>query len=149
MSESGGASGAPSHRWPVRVYLEDTDALGIVYYVNYLRFAERARTEFLRALGTDHSAMIDRDGLNFAVTRCEVDYLLPARLDELLEVATSLLGIGGATLELLQRVRRGDDEVARITVRLACTNRAGRPRRIPATLRKTLEGFCQNKERVG
>lgn len=149
MSESGRATGAPTHRWPVRVYLEDTDTLGIVYYVNYLRFAERARTEFLRALGTDHSAMIAVDGLNFAVTRCEVDYLLPARLDELLEVETSLLGIGGATLELLQRVRRGGDEIARMTVRLACTNRAGRPRRIPAALRKILDGFCQTKERVG
>ena len=146
MSEPGRGTGAPTHRWPVRIYLEDTDALGIVYYVNYLRFAERARTEFLRALGTDHSAMIAEDGLNFAVTRCEVDYLLPARLDDLLEVETSLLGIGGATLELLQRVRRGDEEIARVTVRLACTNRAGRPRRVPAALRRILEGYCQSQE---
>jgi acyl-CoA thioester hydrolase len=130
----------------VRIYLEDTDALGIVYYVNYLRFAERARTEFLRALGADHSAMIAEDGLNFAVTRCQIDYLLPARLDDLLEVETSLLGIGGARLELLQRVRRGDAEIARVTVKLACTNRAGRPRRVPAALRKILEGFCQSQE---
>jgi acyl-CoA thioester hydrolase len=133
----------------VRVYLEDTDALGIVYYANFLRFAERARTELLRALGTDHSAMIAEDGLNFAVTRCEIDYLSPARLDDLLEVETSLLGIGGATLELLQRVRRGGEEIARVTVKLACTNRAGRPRRLPAGLRRILEGLEQPKERVG
>jgi acyl-CoA thioester hydrolase len=146
LSEPGGATGPTTHRWPVRVYLEDTDALGIVYYVNYLRFAERARTEFLRALGTDHSAMIARDGLNFAVTRCEIDYLAPARLDDRLEVETSLLGIGGATLELLQRVRRGGEEITRVTVRLACTNRAGRPRRIPAALREVLEEFNPTKQ---
>jgi acyl-CoA thioester hydrolase len=146
LSEPGGATGSTTHRWPVRVYLEDTDALGIVYYVNYLRFAERARTEFLRALGTDHSAMIAEDGLNFAVTRCEIDYLVPARLDDRLEVETSLLGIGGATLELLQRVRRGGEEITRVTVTLACTNRAGRPRRIPAALREVLEEFSQTKQ---
>lgn len=146
MNEPGRGTGVPTHRWPVRIYFEDTDALGIVYYANYLRFVERARTEFLRALGTDHSAMIAEDGLNFAVTRCEIDYLLPARLDDLLEVETSLLDIGGARLELLQRVRRGDEEVARVVVRLACTNRAGRPRRVPAALRRVLEGFCQSQE---
>lgn len=148
MIEPKGASGRV-HRWPVRVYLEDTDALGIVYYVNYLRFAERARTEFLRELGADHSAMIAENGLNFAVTRCEISYLKPARLDDLLEVETGLLAIGGATLELLQRVRRGQDEVARLTVKLACMNRAGRPRRVPLAVRKLLDGFCQSEERVG
>lgn len=149
MSESGRPVPSPIRRFPVRVYLEDTDALGIVYYANFLRFAERARTELLRDLGVDHSAMIAADGLNFAVTRCEIDYLSPARLDDRLEVETSLLGIGGATLELLQRVRRGGDEIARVTVRLACTNRAGRPRRLPAGLRKILEGLEQPQERVG
>jgi acyl-CoA thioester hydrolase len=74
--------------------------------------------------------------------------LSPARLDDLLEVETSLLGIGGATLELLQRVRRGGEEIARVMVRLACTNRAGRPRRLPAGLRSVLEGLEQPKERV-
>jgi acyl-CoA thioester hydrolase len=138
--------GSPIHRWSVRVYFEDTDALGIVYYANYLRFVERARTEFLRELGTDHSTMIAEDGLNFAVTRCEIDYLSPARLDDLLDVETSLLEIGGARLGLLQEVRRGGEEIARVKVMLACTNWAGRPRRLPAALRGLLDGFGKTKE---
>jgi len=145
LTEGGRVPGSPIHRWPVRVYFEDTDALGIVYYANYLRFVERARTEFLRELGTDHSAMIAEDGLNFAVTRCEIDYLLPARLDDLLEVETSLLEIGGARLGLLQTVRRGGEEIARVKVMLACTNRAGRPRRLPAVLRRLLNDFGKTK----
>jgi len=148
LTEPGQGPGA-AHRWPVRVYLEDTDALGIVYYVNYLRFAERARTEFLREIGADHSAMIAEDGLNFAVTRCEVAYRRPARLDDLLEVETRLLALGGATLELQQRILRGQEEVTWIKVGLACMNSAGRPRRIPSALRKLLDGFVKFEERVG
>ena len=70
------------HRWPVRVYYEDTDAAGIVYYANYLKFAERARTEMMRVSGASHSGMIEAFDTAFAVSRCEIDYLKPARLDD-------------------------------------------------------------------
>jgi acyl-CoA thioester hydrolase len=92
------------HRLPVRVYYEDTDAGGIVYHANHLKFAERARTEMLRCLGLDHGAMRERFGLAFAVRRCRVDYLAPARLDDALLIETRLVRLGGASLDLEQRV---------------------------------------------
>ncbi len=142
------ASGAPVHCWPIRVYYEDTDAGGIVYYANYLKFAERARTEMMRELGTSHSEMTRTEGLSFAVARCEVDYLKSARLDDLLEVRTRIVEVGGATLDALQVIRRSEDEVARLKVRLACLNRDGRAKRIPASLRAALSRFQQSEERV-
>lgn len=126
------------HVWAVRVYFEDTDVGGVVYYANYLRFAERARTEMLRSLGYPHSQMMARDGLVFAVRRCEVDYFLPACLDDALEIHTIPLEIGAASLWLDQRVRRGADELARLRVRLACLTEAGRPARLPPRLRSVL-----------
>lgn len=141
-------SGTPVHCWPIRVYYEDTDAGGIVYYANYLKFAERARTEMMRELGTSHSEMIETEELSFAVSRCEVDYLKSARLDDLLEVRTRIVEVGGATLDALQVIRRNQDDVARLKVRLACVNRDGRARRIPASVRAALTRFQQSEERV-
>jgi acyl-CoA thioester hydrolase len=142
------ASGTDIHCWPIRVYYEDTDAGGIVYYANYLKFAERARTEMMRELGTSHSEMTRTEGLSFAVARCEVDYLKSARLDDLLEVRTRIVEVGGATLDALQVIRRSEDDVARLKVRLACLNRDGRPKRIPASVRAALSRFQQSEERV-
>lgn len=142
------SSGAALHRWPIRVYYEDTDAGGVVYYANYLHFAERARTEMMRELGASHADMFEAEGLSFVVARCEVDYLKPARLDDLLEVETRVIEVGGATLDALQVVRRADDDIARLKVRLACLNRAGQPRRIPAAVRAALHRFHQSEERV-
>ncbi|MCC2664562.1 MAG: ybgC, partial [Geminicoccaceae bacterium] len=99
ISGSGSIAGGV-HRLPLRVYYEDTDAAGIVYHAAYLEFAERARTEMLRCLGLDHGGLRDRFGLAFAVRRCVIDYLAPARLDDLLIVSTRLLRRGGASLEL-------------------------------------------------
>jgi acyl-CoA thioester hydrolase len=107
------------HRIPIRVYYEDTDAAGIVYHASYLQFAERARTEMLRCLGLDHASLRARFGLVFTVRRCAIDYLAPARLDDLLEVATRLVRQGGASLELEQRVLCQGRLLARLDLRLA------------------------------
>jgi acyl-CoA thioester hydrolase len=137
-----------THAIKLRVYYEDTDAGGIVYHANYLKFAERARTEMMRELGTSHSEMTRTEGLSFAVARCEVEYLKSARLDDLLEVRTRIVEVGGATLDALQVIRRSEDEVARLKVRLACLNRDGRAKRIPASVRAALSRFQQSEERV-
>lgn len=109
---------AAAHLLPVRVYYEDTDAAGIVYHANYLKFAERARTEFMRELGLDHGTLRRRYGLVFAVARCVVDFLAPARLDDCLTVATRVLKLSGVRLRLEQTVRREDAVLARIEVTL-------------------------------
>ena len=92
--------------WNVRVYFEDTDAAGIVYYANYLKFMERARTEWLRSLGFDHASLREQSGIIFVVTRLEAHYLRPARLDEELAVTVEPTRIGRAGLDLGQRVER-------------------------------------------
>lgn len=135
------ARGQGIHVLPVRVYYEDTDAGGIVYYANYLKFAERARTEFLRDVCGAYYARMLADGMGFVVRRCTVDYGQPARLDDLLEVHSRILDLGGARLTTEQVVRRGGDELVRMTVDLACVSSAGRPARVPAQLRQALEGF--------
>ena len=114
------------HVFPLRVYYEDTDAAGIVYYANYLKFAERARTEMLRALGTNQSRLAAEQGIAFAVSRCTADYLKPARLDDRLEVHTRVTEVGGASLSADQAVKGEAGELVRLDVRLACTNPAGR-----------------------
>jgi acyl-CoA thioester hydrolase len=131
-------SRAPLHRFAVRVYYEDTDAAGIVYYANYLKFAERARSEWLREIGGDEAKAMKAGGLLFVVRRCKIDYRQPARLDDLLEVATRVVAFAGATLDLEQVVRRDDADLVVMKVTLACLNSAGRPARLPAALRAAL-----------
>ena len=125
------------HVHPVRVYYEDTDAFGVVYYANYLKYAERARTEMMRGLGYENSGLM-ADGLAFAVRHCTVDYIKPALLDDHLDVHTRMLEVGGATLRAEQIVRRNGDDLARMEIRLACIKRSGRPGRIPKDLRASL-----------
>jgi acyl-CoA thioester hydrolase len=128
---------ADAHVLPVRVYYEDTDAAGIVYHSNYLKFAERARTEMLRGLGFDHQGLAAEHGLVFAVARCAVDFLTPARLDDLLDVRTRTTRVGGVRIELEQLVCRGDTLVARLEVTLALLGHATmRPTRMPEPLRQ-------------
>lgn len=122
------------HLLDVRVYYEDTDAAGIVYYATYLRFAERARTELLRARGLDHPTLRDTAGGTFAVTRCAVRYLAPARLDDLLTVETTPINARGARLVLEQVVRRAAARLAVLEVELAFLGPDLRPRRLPAAL---------------
>ena len=123
---------------PLRVYIEDTDAGGIVYYVNYLKFIERARTEFMRDLGMDRSAIFSAD-LMFVVSDMQVRYRAPARLDDELEATARLLAVGGASLRLAQDVRRGGTVLAEAEVSLACVDPATlAPRRIPKDMLATL-----------
>jgi acyl-CoA thioester hydrolase len=112
MSDSGVIE-AGVHRIRIRVYYEDTDAAGIVYHSVYLEFAERARTEMLRCLGLDHATLRARLGVVFTVRRCSIDYRAPARLDDLLEIATRVVRLGGASLELEQQVLRAAPRAAR------------------------------------
>ena len=127
-----------AHIFPLRVYYEDTDAGGIVYYANYLRFAERARTEYLRSVGADHQTLLAEDGVAFTVRQCSVDYMSPAFLDDPLEVHTRFLEVRGASLSAEQVVKRKTDELASLNVRLACVGDDGRPRRMPTALRSAL-----------
>lgn len=127
------------HIYPVRVYYEDTDVGGVVYYANYLKFAERARTEMLRTIGFAHSDMIAQEGLAFAVRRCEADYIKPAAFDDALEVHTGNIDIEAASLWMDQGIKRGGDELAHLRIRLACIAEGGRPTRLPNQLRAALQ----------
>jgi acyl-CoA thioester hydrolase len=122
----------------LRVYYEDTDASGIVYHANYLRFAERGRTEMMRGLGFAHSGIAAETGIVFTVSRVSVDFRLPARLDDRLSVETRIVEIGGARLLLDQRVCRDGAILAALEIVVACVGRDGRPRRIPPALRAAL-----------
>jgi len=116
----------------VRVYYEDTDAGGVVYYANYLRFLERARTEWLRALGFEQDDLRVRLGILFAVRRVSADYLRPARFNDRLEVTVEPARIGPASIEFSQEVRRGGDTLCTASVRIACLDAAQfEPRPIP------------------
>ena len=117
--------------YPLRVYWEDTDAGGIVYYANYLKFAERARTEALRAAGIEQSTLKERHGITIVVRRCEVDFLAPARLDDLLEVETQLQTIRKVRMTMQQVIRKATQELARLQVELACWDDALKPVRWP------------------
>ena len=134
------------HVFALRVYFEDTDAGGIVYYANYLKYAERARTEFMRVLGVDHSGLMANEGVMMTVKRCEAEFVAPARLDDVLEVHTRIDEIGGASLWLDQRVMRGMNELVRMRIRLACVNRNLKPAKLPARLNAAL---AQTSKSVG
>lgn len=127
------------HVHSVRVYYEDTDAGGIVYYANYLKFAERARTELLRANGIENGALMNTDRVAFAVRECHADFIKPARLDDALEVRTRLTELGGASLHMHQDICRDGEVLVAVHVRLACMDiDSGAPKRLPAMLRDTL-----------
>ena len=124
---------------PLRVFYEDTDAAGIVYYANYLKFVERGRTEMMRELGFAHSGIIAESGVVFTVRRLTADYRQPARLDDLLSIETRVVEIAGATLLLDQRVCRDGAVLVALDVLVACIGQDGRPRRVPPALRVALE----------
>ena len=116
---------------PLRVYYEDTDMAGIVYYANYLRYIERGRSEWVREIGIDQNRMKDVDGIVFAVRRVEADYIAPARLDDQLIVETWVESLGAARMIMGQRVTRGDTELFRALVTVVCMTLEGRPVRLP------------------
>ncbi len=128
------------HRLPIRVYYEDTDLAGIVYYANYLRFTERARTELLRAAGVDQSELKDATGVVFAVRRVEADYIAPARFDDLLEVVTTLDTLSGARAVLTQDILRDGETLFASRVTLVALTADGRPTRLPHAVRAALSG---------
>ena len=125
---------------PLRVYIEDTDAGGIVYYVNYLKFMERARTEFMRSLGFGKDYIFNHD-LMFVVRDVAVKYLKPAQLDDEIIATALITRLRGASMSLRQAVWRGEDLLAAGDITIACVNRAGvKPRRIPAEMMARLSG---------
>ncbi len=126
------------HGFAVRVYYEDTDLAGIVYYANYLKFIERARSEWVRDLGIDQRAM-KAGGVVFAVRRVVADYLSPAVYDDELLVETHLTGLTPARMVVEQNVLRGNDLLFEAEVTIVVLNAAGRPIRMPADVRRALE----------
>ncbi len=129
------ADGPADHVYRLRVFYEDTDAGGVVYYANYLKFAERARTELLRGFGVSQRALASDGGPIFAVRRIEADFMRPARLDDELEVRTQVLSHSGARCAMAQVIGRraegATEDLVRLTVDIACVNAAGRATRIP------------------
>jgi acyl-CoA thioester hydrolase len=138
------------HHYRLRVYYEDTDAAGIVYYANYLRFAERARTEALRDLGVPHAELLREYNLMFVVRRVKVDYLRPARLDDSLEVVTEPVSMRAASMVLRQNVLGPAGSCAALEVELACVPPDGhRPARIPPRWRAALNAMQAARPAVG
>ncbi|MEZ5733233.1 MAG: tol-pal system-associated acyl-CoA thioesterase [Paracoccaceae bacterium] len=127
-----------AHNFRLRVYYEDTDLAGIVYYANYLKFIERARSEWVRTLGVDQARLRAEEGIVFAVRRVEADYLRPARFDDELNVETDLKGVTGARIVLEQRVQRAAERLFIAEVTLVCLTDGGTPARLPPDLRRRL-----------
>lgn len=122
------------HRFPVRVYYEDTDLAGIVYYANYLKFIERARSEWVREIGVDQRAM-KAQGVVFAVKRVEADYIVPAAFEDDLVIETTPLSMTPARLVLSQAVKRDDTNLFQSKITLVAIGQAGKPVRLPDQLR--------------
>ncbi|MFZ2168959.1 MAG: tol-pal system-associated acyl-CoA thioesterase [Methylococcaceae bacterium] len=126
--------------WPIRVYYEDTDAGGVVFYANYLTFFERARTEMLRAMGYEQDELIVNEGIIFVVRSVQVDYLSPARFNELLEVSAEVTLAKKASLIFEQLITRGDDVLCKGVIRIACLDALTmRPKAIPENLLELLK----------
>jgi len=133
-----------------RVYYEDTDAGSVVYYANYFKFAERARTEMLRSMGIDHNSLAEEKNILFIVSSVHADFIKPAKLDDLLEIETSIVKLGGVRLEMQQNIgiRKENGEFenfVRMNVKIACITPNLRPARMPATLKSVLQEFLVEK----
>jgi acyl-CoA thioester hydrolase len=125
--------------WPVRVYWEDTDAGGIVFYANYLKFFERARTEWLRSLGFGQEALRTEAGIAFVVSETRLRYRRPARLDDVIDVSVAVAHLGQASLEITQEARRAGELLADGTIRIGCVELGTfRPCRIPNEIRLSI-----------
>ncbi len=118
--------------WPVRIYYEDTDAGGVVYYANYLKFMERARTEWLRALGFEQTTLLNDYGIKFVVRAVALEYLRPALFNDRLEITVQPTEVRGSLIETVQAVMRGDETLVKGEIEIACLNtRSFKPVRIP------------------
>jgi len=126
--------------WPIRVYYEDTDAGGVVFYANYLGFMERARTEWLRALGFEQPEMAEKEGVLFVVHAVNIKYLKPSRFNDSLQVTVEVVNVGGSRVRFLQQVLRGNEEIARAEVEVVCVSTDTlRPARMPDVMRMAIE----------
>lgn len=142
MLPFGGELRGRIHVLPVRVYYEDTDAAGVVYHANYLRFCERGRTEMLRAIGVELGEVQAKDNLVFVVHTGEIEWRRPARLDDALTVETTLTGLGKASVQMRQIVRRGAEDIVKFNVRVACMDLAtSKATPVPDHLRTKFEAF--------
>ncbi len=146
------SSGAPSagwfegreHRLPVRIYYEDTDFTGLVYHANYVRYFERGRSDFLRLAGISHSDLLARDDpAAFVITRMELDFRVPARIDDALLVVTTYDRVKGPRLYITQKIMRGETLIAQAVVEAACIGLDGRPRKPPAGMAATLSPWFE------
>ena len=144
------ATKAPATGWfegqsfffPIRVYYEDTDFSGVVYHASYLRFMERGRSEFLRAAGVPHQALLEAEEPAFwVVRRMKIDFLRPARVEESLAIRTKVIELGGARMRLDQAVLRGTEVLASAEVEVCVVGPDGKLRRVPQTMRRTLETY--------
>jgi len=134
-----------SFKFPIRIYYEDTDAGGIVYHANYLRFAERARTEWLRALGYEHDQVLAAHSLLLVVRHIEIDYKAPARLGDLLEIRSTTEGCGNTSIPIDQDVYRGGKLLASLKVVVVGITPDGRPMRLPPQLRQIFGSHSRPK----
>jgi len=139
---SAGRFEARTHILPVRVYYEDTDFTGVVYHANYLRFFERGRSDFLRAAGVSHSALLEgAEPLGFAVNRMELAFMRPARIDDALAVRTVFETIKGPRIFIAQRLERDGELLVTAGVEVCCISLTGRPRKPPNLLLERLKPF--------
>jgi acyl-CoA thioester hydrolase len=135
MRSAGDAPDAQPFMWTVRVYYEDTDAAGVVYYANYLKFMERARTEWLRVQGFEQTDLAHKYGVAFVVRSAAINYLRPARFNDGLQVTVELIKVGAGHIDLIQRVLREDELLSDAAIKIACVGlRTMRPVRIPQPL---------------
>lgn len=127
------------HTSTFRIYYEDTDSGGVVYYANYLKFAERARTETLRNRGINQSTLAQEHGILFVVRRANLDLFSPARLDDIIEVKTNITEISGASIRMLQNITCADKKIASVDVLVVCINQNFKPMRLPDNIRNLLK----------
>lgn len=125
-----------SHELRVRVYYEDTDAMGIVYYANYLRYAERARMEMFRTVGFEYARILNETGISFPVVAMNIDYKVPARLDDLLTVKSTITRVGGASMEMQQDIYRDSVLLTEMKVTLVCIDGKFKAVRLPTEIRE-------------
>jgi len=130
------------HYFPLRVYYEDTDVGGVVYYANYLKFMERARTEMLRVLGIDQKGMLDYNNpedVSFVVKRAEIDFKKPARFDDSLIVRSEIIDRGGASIVIRQIITKNEEELVLGIIKIAAIGKDGKPKRLPMAIAERFE----------
>jgi len=139
-----------THILPLRVYHEDTDFTGLVYHANYLKFCERGRSDFVRLCGISQSDLFtgsqSREPSAFVVRHMDVDYLKPARMNDVLEVVTSIADLGGAVMTLLQEVKRGGMVLMRLRVKIVLVSQSGKPMRLDVLVRGAFERFLNQED---